>query len=54
MFAGRDMQILTSKLAKKNNYNLLITDKNKNALRRFIVDKFYDIDAVDIKKIPDY
>ena len=28
----------------------LVTDKNKNAPCHFIVDKFYDIDVVDIKK----
>lgn len=50
MLAGGDMQILTAKIAKKNNYNLLVTDKNKNAPCRFIADKFYDADIVNIKK----
>jgi biotin carboxylase len=50
MFAGGDMQILSAKIAKKNNYNLFVTDKNKNAPCRFIADKFYDVDVVDIKK----
>ena len=50
MFAGGDMQLLTAKIAKKNNYNLLITDKNKNASCRSIADKFFDVDIVDINK----
>jgi len=50
MLAGGDMQILTAKIAKKNNYKLLVTDKNKNAPCRFIADKFYNVDIVDIKK----
>jgi hypothetical protein len=50
MLAGGDMQILTAKIAKKNNYKLLVTDKNKNAPCRHIADKFYDVDVVDIKK----
>lgn len=50
MLAGGDMQILTAKIAKKNNYKLLVTDKNKNAPCRHIADKFYDVDIVDIKK----
>lgn len=50
MLAGGDMQLLTAKIAKKNNYNLLITDKNKNASCRSIADKFFDVDIVDINK----
>ena len=50
MLAGGDMQILTAKIAKKNNYKLLVTDKNKKAPCRHIADKFYDVDIVDIKK----
>ena len=50
MLAGGDMQLLTAKIAKKNNYNIIVTDKNKKAACNKFADKFFDIDIIDFKK----
>ena len=44
------MQLLTASIAKKNKYNLIVTDRNKRATCAKIADKFFDIDIIDFKK----
>ena len=50
MLAGGDMQLLTAKIAKKNKYNLIVTDRDKKAPCKKIADKFFDVDIVNFKK----
>jgi biotin carboxylase len=50
MLGGGDMQLLTANIAKKNKYNLIVTDRNKKAACAKIADKFFDIDIIDYKK----
>lgn len=50
MVAGGDMQIPAAFYAKKNGYNLVVSDKNPNAPCKKYAKKFFCIDIVDLKK----
>jgi biotin carboxylase len=50
MLGGGDMQLLTAKIAKKNKYNLIVTDRDKKAPCKKIADKFFDVDIINFKK----
>jgi phosphoribosylaminoimidazole carboxylase (NCAIR synthetase) len=50
MLAGGEMQLLTAKIAKRNKYNLIVTDRDKKAPCKKISDKFFDIDIINYKK----
>jgi biotin carboxylase len=50
MLAGGDMQLITAKIAKKNKYNLIVTDRDKKAPCKKIADKFFDVDIINFKK----
>ena len=50
MLAGGEMQIPTAYYAKKEGYNLIISDMNLNAPCKKYADKFFCVDTVDLKK----
>ena len=50
MLAGGEMQIPAAYYAKKEGYNLIISDMNLNAPCKKYADKFFCVDTVDLKK----